>query len=1010
MADGSPDSPRRSAGVGRIPPHNLDAEASLLGAMLLSAAAVASAIEVVSRDDFYKPAHGHIFEAITSLYGAGEPIDPVTVADELRRADLLDAIGGSAMLVDLQATTPAISNAGGYAHIVEEHALLRRLIGVAGEIAELGYSVPDDVTKAVDRAEAMVYDVAQRRVADTIAPIHDLLEVSLSRLEQLYDRGESITGLPTGYNDLDELLSGLQPSSLVVVGARPSMGKCVAWDTPILDPTTGALRTAAEVYRLGMSRQRVTVASLAADGSLTTVEPEAFIDDGIKPVFRVRTRSGREVRTTITHPFLTEQGWLPLGDLGVGVRVAVPHALPFFGNDRLPAAEVVLLAHLVGHGHRVAGGAVFANSSPAVVADLVVHADAQGVRAVPLPGGHVAYRVVAKTGARERIEVVAARHGLLGASADRGIPEAVFRLPHDQLSLFLGRLFAAAGSARAAARGPGRIRYVTASRSMAHGVRHLLLRFAIASTVREKRVCEEGISHDLFEVEVTDAADIRAFCDQLEVLGQERTLDVLSRRAGGEGSGLAVGARAKWPRGGAPELVHAARARRLVGQVLERAPDARALQSNALWDEIVEIEYDGLDQVYDLTVPVTHNFVAADVFVHNTAFALGMAAHAALEAQRPVLFFSLEMGHLELTQRLLSAEARVDSTRLRNGRLVESDWSKIGHAIGRLANAPLWIDENPSITVMEIRAKARRLKSRVGDLGLVVVDYLQLMSGRGSAENRQVEVSEISRGLKILARELETPVVALSQLSRGLELRAEKRPMLADLRESGCLSADTLITRADTGIRMPIGELVASGERDIPIWTLNDDLRLVPGLMTHAFSSGVKPVYEVRLNSGRTVRASGNHPFLRFDGWTRADALQPGDRVAVAVAIREPAGVSAASRSQEPSSLAGAATENPGVAWDAVREVELVGEEEVFDATVPGTHNFLANGVVVHNSIEQDADVVIFLYRDEMHNPDSPDIGTAEILVAKHRNGPTGKVKLAFLSQYTRFANMARGV
>ena len=275
-------------------------------------------------------------------------------------------------------------------------------------------------------------------------------------------------------------------------------------------------------------------------------------------------------------------------------------------------------------------------------------------------------------------------------------------------------------------------------------------------------------------------------------------------------------------------------------------PTRGRLQSTALWDEILEIEFVGMHQVYDLTVPVTHNFVAADVFVHNTAFALGMAAHAALEAQRPVLFFSLEMGHLELTQRLLSAEARVDSTKLRTGRLVESDWSKIGHAIGRLANAPLWIDENPSVTVMEIRAKARRLKSRVGDLGLVVVDYLQLMSGRGAAENRQVEVSEISRGLKILARELETPVVALSQLSRGLEMRADKRPMLADLRESG--------------------------------------------------------------------------------------------------------------------------------------------------------------------SIEQDADVVMFLYRDEMYNQDSPDIGTAEILVAKHRSGPTGKAKLAYLSQYTRFANMAKGV
>ncbi len=459
--------------------------------------------------------------------------------------------------------------------------------------------------------------------------------------------------------------------------------------------------------------------------------------------------------------------------------------------------------------------------------------------------------------------------------------------------------------------------------------------------------------------------------------------------------------------------MHAGRSRRVVGQVLERAPDPRALQSSALWDEIVEIEYDGLDQVYDLTVPVTHNFVAADVFVHNTAFALGMAAHAALEAQRPVLFFSLEMGHLELTQRLLSAEARVDSTRLRNGRLVESDWSKIGHAIGRLANAPLWIDENPSITVMEIRAKARRLKSRVGDLGLVVVDYLQLMSGRGAAENRQVEVSEISRGLKILARELETPVVALSQLSRALEMRADKRPMLADLRESGCLTGDTLISRADNGERVPIGELAASGERNIVVWTLDDDLQLVPGVMTRAFSSGVKPVYEVRLASGRVVRASGNHPFLRFDGWTRADELRDGDRVAVAddTASADP-WRSAAWRSvvQSAPNVALLAPQNLRVGWDVVAEVVLVGEEEVFDATVPGTHNFLANGVVVHNSIEQDADVVMFLYRDEMYNPDSPDIGTAEILVTKHRSGPTGKAKLAYLSQYTRFANMARGV
>ena len=159
------------------------------------------------------------------------------------------------------------------------------------------------------------------------------------------------------------------------------------------------------------------------------------------------------------------------------------------------------------------------------------------------------------------------------------------------------------------------------------------------------------------------------------------------------------------------------------------------------------------------------------------------------QAQQPVLLFSLEMSHLELTQRLLCSEARVDATRMRNGQLLEADWPKIANAIGRLGEAPIFIDDNPNLTVMDIRAKARRLKSREG-LGLVVVDYLQLMTGRHGAENRQVEVSEISRGLKILARELEFPVVALSQLSRGLEMRQDKRPMLADLRESGSIEQD----------------------------------------------------------------------------------------------------------------------------------------------------------------------------------------------------------------------------
>jgi len=251
-----------------------------------------------------------------------------------------------------------------------------------------------------------------------------------------------------------------------------------------------------------------------------------------------------------------------------------------------------------------------------------------------------------------------------------------------------------------------------------------------------------------------------------------------------------------------------------------------------------------LDEVLLGWQPSNLVVVAARPGQGKTAFALGSAVHAVVNVGRPVVFFSLEMGYLELTQRILSADAGVNSRALRTGRIPETDWSRISQAVGRLAEAPLFIDDNPHLTVMDMRAKCRRLKAQHGDLGLVVVDYLQLMSTPRKAENRQVEVSELSRGLKVLARDLDVPVLALSQLNRSLEYRADKRPMLADLRESGAL--------------------------------------------------------------------------------------------------------------------------------------------------------------------EQDADVVAFIYRDEAYHPDSCEKGVAEIIVAKHRNGPTAKVRLAFVEHLTRFADLAR--
>ncbi|MEI2650616.1 MAG: DnaB-like helicase N-terminal domain-containing protein [Microthrixaceae bacterium] len=220
MSNASPGRPVE----GRVPPHNVQAEESLLGAMLLKQSAISESVQSVNTGDFYKPAHADIYDAISTLYAAGEPVDPVTVAAELKRAGLLDAIGGPAVLLSIQARTPAVSNAAHYAKIVEENASLRKLVQTASDIAELGYAPLDDVTKTLDYAESMMYDVAQRRVSDTMVELRDLLDASLDRLEALYERGEAITGTPSGYTNFDVLTAGLQPNALIVVG-EPAMGK-----------------------------------------------------------------------------------------------------------------------------------------------------------------------------------------------------------------------------------------------------------------------------------------------------------------------------------------------------------------------------------------------------------------------------------------------------------------------------------------------------------------------------------------------------------------------------------------------------------------------------------------------------------------------------------------------------------------------------------------------------------------------------------------------------------------
>ena len=381
----------------RVPPHNVEAEQALLGSMFLSSEAVEVGVAAIAKDDFYRPSHQRIFEAIQYLYGRSVPIDQLSVADRLDSVNALEQVGGKAYLLDVTGVVPTAANAARYAEIVQRTSMLRDLIAAAGQIASLGYEAPDDMQEVVEQAERTLFEVTNKRVSSNFQGMEELLQVSFKQLEELFERQEHISGVPTGFEDLDKLLAGMHRGDLLILAARPSVGK--------------------------------------------------------------------------------------------------------------------------------------------------------------------------------------------------------------------------------------------------------------------------------------------------------------------------------------------------------------------------------------------------------TAFALNIAVNAA-KAGSPVALFSLEMAAEQLIQRVLCSEARINSQDVRTGRIKDADWSSIHRAMGQLANLDFYVDDTPSISILEVRAKARRLL-RDKPNGLIIVDYLQLMQPQNRrSENRQTEIAEISRGLKILAKELSVPVLALSQLSRAVEQRAGKRPQLSDLRESGAIEQD----------------------------------------------------------------------------------------------------------------------------------------------------------------------------------------------------------------------------
>src|SRR5215218_3567599 len=338
----------------RVPPHNVEAEESVLGSMLLSKDAIAEVLELLREDDFYRPAHRTVFRSVLELYGHGDAVDAVTVQEELRRSGALADIGGAPFLHTLVASVPTAANAGYYARIVKEAGVLRRLIDAGTQIVQLGFETPQDTESAVDRAESLVYQVAQGRVTEDYHSLRDVLTGTLEAIERLPEDPRKITAVPPGFPDLDRLTSGLQPANLVIVAATPAVGKCVAQDTLVTEATSGARMTIGEFVRRGQAGEDLRLHTLGDDWRLRIVRPSAFMDNGVRPVLRLTTRSGRTIRATGNHPFRTVDGWAPLADLRPRARIAVPRRLECNPpTSEVPDELVALTAYLIGDGSLV---------------------------------------------------------------------------------------------------------------------------------------------------------------------------------------------------------------------------------------------------------------------------------------------------------------------------------------------------------------------------------------------------------------------------------------------------------------------------------------------------------------------------------------------------------------------------------------------------------------------------------------------------------------------------------
>ncbi|MFT6962504.1 MAG: replicative DNA helicase [Flammeovirgaceae bacterium] len=725
--------------LGKIPPHDAEIEQAVLGALMLEKEAIIEVIEILRPTVFYSQKHIEIYTAIRDLFSDSEPVDILTVTNRLRVNGKLDIVGGAFYITQLTNRVNQAGNIVYYARILLQYYIKREMITISTDIQKEAYEDTTDVFNLLDQMEQSLFAISELNIRKNYADMRSIMAETIKDLEDMKDHQDGLTGVPSGFTRLDRVTSGWQKSDLIILAARPAMGKCLGKGTKIL-MFDGSLRKV----------ENVAVGDLLM-GDDSTARKVLSLARGRENMYWIRQNKSIDYRVNESHILSLKRSRNDSskhknGDvLNISVAEYNQQSAKFKSNYKgykvgVEFAEKSLeippyfMGIWLGDG-RCSDPRITSNDREVVeymeeyASDLKmsvsVYEQEDRCTQYAINNGYVGSKGYSIIGELRKMQLIENKH----------IPNDYLINSEENRLLLLAGLIDSDGHYDIKANG---FEIVQKNKKLAEQIKFLCDTLGFRVSIKEKKATIKSIGFESIVYRV------RFFGD----------LDKVPTRI----------------------------ARK----------QARPWTSRTNWQATgIQIEFDKVDDYYGFELDGNRLFLLEDMTVtHNTAFVVTSMRNAAVEFGKPVAIFSLEMASTQLAKRLISAEAELESEKLKTAQLTPFEWEKLVNKTAKLTNSPIFIDDTPAISVLELRAKCRRLKAQ-HDIQMVIIDYLQLMTAENKSGNREQEIAFISRSLKQLAKELNVPVIALSQLSRAVETRGgDKRPQLSDLRESGSIEQD----------------------------------------------------------------------------------------------------------------------------------------------------------------------------------------------------------------------------